>query len=95
LCCTDPVSPGDLTGLSIEFVKAIESLMSGDLVVFEDLATLTMYVDNDEIMKLLTHLSTQTSGQEMTGVYGITRSAIDEELFRVLGKTVDRTVNVQ
>lgn len=95
LCHTDPVSPGDLTGLSIEFVKAMDSLLSGDWVVFDDLATLTMYVDDQDVVQLLTHLSQQTSARDVTGLYGVTRSAIDPDLFRVLNQSVDRTLNLQ
>ncbi|WP_436934754.1 DUF7504 family protein [Halovenus marina] len=95
LCHTDPVSPGDLTGLSIEFVKALDSLLSGDWVVFDDLATLTMYVDDQDIVRLVTHLSRQTSERDVTGLYGVTRSAIGENLYRVLGQSVDRTVDLQ
>jgi hypothetical protein len=90
------VDPSDLTGLSMQYARALGGLTpEHGWVLFDDFNTLLAYNDADRVVKLLTHLTQQTSEREIRGVYTVVRDAMDDETFARLQNIVERDIDVR
>lgn len=94
LWTSQTVRPNDPTGISIAVTNALQHLRPGmGYVLFEDLTVVTMYVDEETVCRLVTHLANEVRERSVTGVYGVVRSALSDETYGNFRQTVDRGVD--
>lgn len=96
LWTTRTVRPNDPTGISIAFATALEHLEAGvGHILVEDLNVLTMYVRVGVVCRLLSHLASKAREKDLTGYYGLARSAVGDDTFRNLRQSVDTSVDLR
>lgn len=96
LWTTDVVKPNDPTGVSIAFTESLAHLISElGYVLVEDLNVLTMYLEEETVCRLLSHLATEARNRDVCGLYGVVRSAVSDDTYRNFRKAVDRDVDLR
>lgn len=87
LWTADRVDPSDLTGLSMRFAQASKYLQPGNgWVVFDNLTVLLMYAPEQRVYRFLASVTSTLRDRDVRGVYGVVRSAMDDETYnRFLG----------
>jgi hypothetical protein len=96
LWTTDAIRPNDPTGLSVAVTSAMEHLAPGaGWLLVEDLNVLAMYVEEETVCRLLSHLAKQARKRNVRGVYGVVRSAISEETYGNYRQAVDAELDLR
>lgn len=87
LWTAERVDPSDLTGLSMRFSDAARYLQPGEgWVVFDNLTVLLMYAPAERVYRLLSSVTPAMRDRQVRGLYGVVRSAMDDETYnRLLG----------
>jgi hypothetical protein len=93
LWSTEPVSPSDLTGLSMRYTEAMRHVEPGrGWVLIDNAQVLLMYADASRVCRLLDRLTAQASERDVTGVLSVDRGAIRTETLSKLRTVVDRAL---
>ncbi|GGL22641.1 hypothetical protein GCM10009037_02570 [Halarchaeum grantii] len=92
LWVADRVRPSDLTGLSIQFSNALSYVDSGGWVVFDDLSTLSMYTDAEQLYRFVSTLVNATREADATGLYRVTNGVMDDGVAASIRGTMDAAV---
>jgi KaiC/GvpD/RAD55 family RecA-like ATPase len=92
-------SPGDLTGIGIEFARSHEAF-AGDGVsrvrtVLDSLSTLAMYTDGRTLFRFVHVLTGRVSGMDGLGVYLLDSSGTDERVVSTISQLCDARVDVR
>ena len=95
LWTTDPVDPSDLTGISIRLSKALEYVMSGGWVVFDNVNVLLMYAREEQVYRLLDSVASNVRRREARGVYCTVRGAITDETYSRLANLYGVELSVE
>lgn len=83
LWTADRVDPSDLTGLSMRFSDAARYLQPGQgWVLVDNVTVLLMYAPEENVYRLLSSLTSYLRGREIRGLYGIVRSAMNDETYQ-------------
>jgi len=92
-------SPGDLTGIGMQFSNALESLRAGDVrrvrAGVDSLSTLSMYTDARTLFRFLHVLTGRVSEMDGLGVYLLDAAAADERVVSTLGQLCDGRIDVR
>lgn len=79
LWTAEPVSPSDLTGLSIEFGKGLRHVRPGvGWIVLDNLTTLLMYANEERLYRLLATLTNATRNRDARGVHSLVPNTLDD-----------------
>lgn len=90
------VRPNDPTGLSIAVTNAMEKLTPGTgWFLLEDLNVLSMYIDEETVNQLISHLSGGARNRNVRGVYGVVRSAVGDETYGNYRQAVDSELDLR
>jgi hypothetical protein len=90
LWTTDPVKPNDPTGLSIAYSDAATHLIPGvGHLLVGNLNVMAMYVREETVCRVLSHLAGKARQRSITGIYGVVETALSEASFRNFRKAVD------
>lgn len=95
LWTTDPVDPSDLTGISIRLSTAMEYVMSGGWVVFDNVNILLMYGQEEQVYRLLDSTAASVRERNACGAYCSVREAITDDTFTRLAGLFDTSVTVE
>lgn len=95
LWTTDPVDPSDLTGISIRLSTAMEYVMSGGWVVFDNVNILLMYGREEQVYRLLDSVAGSVRDRNARGAYCTVREAITDETFERLSGLFDVTTTIE
>ena len=95
LTLSDRVVPDDLTGLSMRFTEAIETLPPGSWVVFERITVLLLYADENRVVRFLDHVAGTVRDCEMRGLFCVDRDAIDDQTYATLRRRVDTETDLR
>jgi len=88
--------PSDLTGLSMQYSRALDALEpEHGWVLFDNFNTLLLYSDEDRVVRFLNYLTRQTSDAEVRGVYTVVRNAVDDDTYAALSNAVDSSLDVR
>lgn len=83
LWTADRVDPSDLTGLSMRFSDAARYLQPGEgWVLVDNVTVLLMYAPEEHVYRLLSSLTSYLRGRDIRGLYGVVRSAMDDETYQ-------------
>jgi hypothetical protein len=92
----EAIDPSDLTGLSMQYSRAIEALAADHgWVLFDEFNALLLYCDGDRVVRFLDHTARQTREADLRGVYTVVRDAMDDRTFASLRNVVDTDVDVR
>ena len=95
LWTTDPVDPSDLTGISIRLSTAMNYVLSGGWVVFDNVNVLLMYGREDQVYRLLDSVADGVRERDARGAYCTVRDAVTDETYDRLAGLFDRTASVE
>lgn len=92
-------SPGDLTGMGIEFSEIARNAQSAGVadlrVGFDSLSPLLMYVDLQRLFRFLHVFTSQIQSQGWLGVFSIDPESHDEQTINTLRQLFDGVVEVR
>lgn len=87
------VEPGDLTGLSMQFTRALSGLVpEHGWVLFDDFNTLLAYNESEQVVDLLNHLTRKARERDIRGVYSVVEAAMPEQTYRALQTVTEQRV---
>jgi hypothetical protein len=88
--------PSDLTGLSMQYTRALNALEADHgWVLFDRFNTLLVYNDEDRVVRFLNHLARRTGDADIRGVYTVFRGAMDDQTHAALANVVDDSRDVR
>lgn len=93
LWTTDPVDPSDLTGISIRLSKALEHVMRGGWVVFDNVNVLLMYGREEQVYRLLASVIEIVRDAEACGAYCLVRDAVTDDTYSQFRDLCDTAVS--
>lgn len=84
------IDPSDLTGLSMQYSRALNGLAADHgWMLFDDFNTLLLYNDADRVVTFLDYLTQKTSEKRIRGVFTVVRDAMDDQTYARLQNIVD------
>lgn len=87
------VDPSDLTGLSMEFSRALPHVEAGNgWLLFDDVQLLLLYAAEKRVFQLLTRMLGHARTRDVTGVYGIATDTVSEQTLATLRVPFDEYV---
>lgn len=95
LWTTDPVDPSDLTGISMRLSTALNYVLSGGWVVFDNVNVLLMYGREEQVYRLLDSVSDGVRERDARGAFCTVREAVTDETYDRLAGLFDRTASVE
>ncbi|WP_135828517.1 DUF7504 family protein [Halorussus halobius] len=95
LWTTDPVDPSDLTGISIRLSTAMNYVMAGGWVVFDNVNVLLMYGHEEQVYRLLDSVAASARDRDARGAYCTVREAVTDDTYARLAGLFDRTTSVE
>ena len=91
LWTANPVSPSDLTGISIEFDRGLRHVRPGvGWVVLDNLTTLLMYANQERLYRLVSTLVTHVRNREARGVALLVPGTVEERTTSTFRSLYDR-----
>ena len=92
-------SPGDLTGIGIEFSEIAKEASGGGVerlrVGFDSITPLLMYVDLQRLFRFLHVFTSQIQSNDWLGVFAIDPSSHDEQTVSTVGQLFDGIVDIR
>jgi KaiC/GvpD/RAD55 family RecA-like ATPase len=92
-------SPGDLTGMGIEFSEVAQNAQSDGVerlrVGFDSLSPLLMYVDIQRLFRFLHVFTSQIQSQGWLGVFSIDPESHDDQTINTLSQLFDGVVELR
>lgn len=92
-------SPGDLTGIGIEFARSYEAFAGEGVTrvrtVLDSLSTLSMYTDARTLFRFVHVLTGRVSGMDGLGVFLLDNSGTDERVVSTISQLCDARVDVR
>ncbi|MFB6189855.1 MAG: hypothetical protein ABEI57_08215 [Halapricum sp.] len=96
LWTTDSIDPSDLTGLSMQYNRALAPLDAGHgWVLFDDFNTLLLYTTAERVVRFFDHLTQRTRTAGVRGVFTVVRDAMDDQTYASLQRFVDTEVDLR
>lgn len=84
------IEPSDLTGLSMQYTRALHGLDADHgWVLFDDFNALLLYNDARRVIRLLDHLVQRTREADLRGVFTVVGDAMDDRTFASVRSIVD------
>lgn len=94
LWTSSPVSPSDLTGLSMRYSRAMQHVSSENgWFCFDNLQLLLMYADERDVHRLLSEMANRTRGRDVRGVYSVARDAVSDDTYEQLVSVFDDVID--
>ena len=88
--------PSDLTGLSMQYSRALSALEPDHgWVLFDNFNTLLLYSDESRVVRFLNYLTRRTGDAEVRGVYTVVRDAVDDDTYAAMSNVVDSSLDVR
>lgn len=90
------IDPSDLTGLSMQYTRALDGLHADHgWVLFDDFNTLFLYTNPERVIRFLDHLTQKTRTAGVRGVYTVVRDAMDDQHYSRLQGAVDTELDLR
>lgn len=88
--------PSDLTGLSMQYSRALNALESDHgWVLFDDVNALLLYSDPDRVVRFLDHVAQQTREADVRGVYTVVRDAMSDQEYSAIANVLDESSDLR
>lgn len=92
----DSIDPSDLTGLSMQYNRALQVLEADHgYVLFDDFNTLMLYTDAERVVRFLDHLTQRTREAGVRGVFTVVRDAMDDQTYSMLQRCFDTELDLR
>lgn len=90
------IDPSDLTGLSMQYNRALEALEPDHgWILFDDINALLLYSDTDRVVRFLDHVAQQTREADVRGVYTVVRDAMSDQEYSALANVLDGSADLR
>lgn len=90
------IEPSDLTGLSMQYARALDALEPDHgWVLFDDINALLLYSDPDRVVRFLDHIVQQTREADVRGVYTVVRDAMSDQEYSALANVLDGSADLR
>jgi len=91
---TESIDPSDLTGLSMQYNRALRALEDGHgWVLFDDFNTLLLYTDAERVVRFLGHITQRTRDAGIRSAITVVRDAMDDQTYASLQRAVDTEID--
>lgn len=93
---TQSIDPSDLTGLSMQYNRALGALEDGHgWVLFDDFNTLLHYTDTERATRFLDHITQRARDAGVRSAVAVVRDAMDDQSYAALQRAVDIEVDLR
>lgn len=90
------IDPSDLTGLSMQYNRALGALEDGHgWVLFDDFNTLLLYADTERVARFLDHITQRARDAGVRGAITVVRDAMDDQTYATLQRAVDTEIDLR